>query len=125
MTPVLTLASLGLLAFCIVTEIGRELCFKIASDGADGAVGFAVYVLALARQSALWFGLVFWAVEVVAWVLVLERTPLAVAFPIMTLTYAGIPLAGALVLKERLSRGQIMGTALVALGVTCVGLSGL
>lgn len=125
MTPALTSTSLGLLAFCIVTEIGRELGFKMASDGADGVQGPAPYVLALARQPALWLGLVFWAVEVVAWVLVLESTPLALAFPIMTLTYAGIPLAGALVLKERLTKGQIAGTALVALGVACVGLSGL
>jgi undecaprenyl phosphate-alpha-L-ara4N flippase subunit ArnE len=118
----LTAASAGLLAFCIVTEIGRELSFKAASDGAEGQ---SAYLLALARQPVLWLGIVFWFVEMVAWVLVLETTPLGLAFPIMTLTYAGVPLAGTLILKERLTPVQIAGATLVAAGVACVGLSGL
>jgi undecaprenyl phosphate-alpha-L-ara4N flippase subunit ArnE len=122
MSEHLTFVSLGLLAFCIVTEIGRELCFKAASDGADGK---PAYIMALALQPALWGGIVFWFVEMVAWVLVLETTPLSLAFPIMTLTYAGVPVAGTLILKERLTPIQIAGAALVAAGVTCVGLSGL
>jgi undecaprenyl phosphate-alpha-L-ara4N flippase subunit ArnE len=121
-SPALTSTGLGLLAFCIVTEIGRELCFKAASDGADGK---PAYLAALATQPLLWAGIVFWFVEMVAWVVVLETTPLGLAFPIMTLTYAGVPLAGTLILKERLTPVQIAGAALVAAGVTCVGLSGL
>jgi undecaprenyl phosphate-alpha-L-ara4N flippase subunit ArnE len=121
-SPVLTASSAGLLAFCIVTEIGRELSFKAASDRADGK---PAYLAALAMQPMLWAGIVFWFVEMVAWVLVLETTPLGLAFPIMTLTYAGVPLAGTLILKERLTPVQIAGAALVAAGVTCVGLSGL
>jgi undecaprenyl phosphate-alpha-L-ara4N flippase subunit ArnE len=118
----LTSTGLGLLAFCIVTEIGRELCFKAASDGAEGR---PAYVVGLAVQPTLWAGIAFWFVEMVAWVLVLETTPLSLAFPIMTLTYAGVPLASTLILKERLTPIQIAGAALVAAGVTCVGLSGL
>ncbi len=118
----LSLVGGSLLAFCIATEIGRELSFKAASDG---AVNKPSYLVALATQPVLWLGIVFWFVEMVAWILVLERTPLSLAFPIMTLTYAGVPIAGAMVLKERLNRLQIAGAALVALGVTCVGMSGL
>lgn len=122
MSAALTASSAGLLAFCIATEIGRELSFKTASDGADGK---PAYLAALALQPVLWAGIAFWFVEMVAWVLVLETTPLSLAFPIMTLTYAGVPLAGTLILKERLTPVQIAGAALVAAGVTCVGLSGL
>ena len=122
MTSVLTASSAGLLAFCIVTEIGRELSFKAASDGAEGQ---SAYLAALALQPVLWLGILLWFVEMVAWVLVLETTPLGLAFPIMTLTYAGVPLAGTLILKERLTPIQIAGAALVAAGVACVGLSGL
>ena len=122
MTSALTASSAGLLAFCIVTEIGRELSFKAASDEAEGQ---PAYLAALALQPVLWLGIIFWFVEMVAWVLVLETTPLSLAFPIMTLTYAGVPLAGTLILKERLTPLQIAGAALVAAGVTCVGLAGL
>lgn len=121
-SPPLTPLVLALLGFCILTEIGRELSFKAAANGAELAPR---YVIGLALQPLLWAGILFWAVEVVAWVLVLERAPLAIAFPIMTLTYAGVPLAGALVLGEPLTRKQMGGAGLVAAGVICVGLSGL
>jgi hypothetical protein len=53
MSPVLTSAALGLLGFCVVTEITRELCFKAAANRAqDGSS----YALDLARQPVLWAG---------------------------------------------------------------------
>jgi undecaprenyl phosphate-alpha-L-ara4N flippase subunit ArnE len=121
MSGTLSLAILGLLGFCILAETGRELSFKAAADGAAPA---SSYSRSLALQPWLWAGLVFWAVEVVAWVLVLERAPLALAYPIMSLTYATVPLAGALMLGERVSRTQVLGIVVVAAGAACVGLSG-
>ncbi|MGO4408604.1 MULTISPECIES: permease [unclassified Brevundimonas] len=118
----LTPLVLALLGFCIVTEVGRELSFKGAANGAEQAPR---YVIGLSLHPLLWLGLVFWAVEVVAWVLVLEKAPLTIAYPIMTLTYAAVPLAGAMILHEPLTRKQMAGAGLVALGVICVGLSGL
>ena len=115
-------ALLGLLGFCIVTEIARELSFKRAALSAQEKPS---YVGALALHPLIWVGIAFWAVEVVAWILVLEHAALSLAYPIMTLTYAGVPLASAALLRERLSRVQIMGAALIAIGVSCVSLSGL
>ena len=120
MTGALTLSSLALIAFCILAEIGVQLNFKAAADGAQGPSPFAV-----AAQPLLWFGLTLWAAEVTAWILVLQRTPLAIAYPIMTLNFAAIPIASALVLRERLTRRQTLGAALVAAGVLCVALSGI
>ena len=122
MNASLTPSLLALLGFCIVTEIARELSFKRAASGAQTTTS---YVRGLAFHPLLWIGIAFWAVEVVAWILVLEHAPLSLAYPIMTLTYAGVPLAGALLLRERLSRPQIIGAVLVALGVGCVSLAGL
>ena len=122
MNASLTPAILSLLAFCIVTEIARELSFKRAASVAQDKESYA---RALALHPLLWVGIAFWAVEVIAWILVLEHAALSLAYPIMTLTYAGVPLASALLLRERLSRLQIMGAVLVALGVGCVSLAGL
>jgi undecaprenyl phosphate-alpha-L-ara4N flippase subunit ArnE len=110
----------ALLAFCIALEVMRELCFKAAADDS----GEGGYFAALARRPVLWLGLTAWAVEVVAWVAVLQRAPLTIAFPIMTVTYAAIPIAGHWLLKERLSARQSAGAALVAVGVICVGVAG-
>ena len=111
-----------LLTFCIVLEIVRELAFKSAAARVPENI---TYFVGLARQPMVYVGIAAWAVELLGWVAVLQQTPLAYAFPIMTLTYAGIPLASAIFLKERLTRTQTLGAALVALGVLCVGLSGV
>jgi drug/metabolite transporter (DMT)-like permease len=120
MSGQLTFWSLSLLGFCVVAEIGRELNFKAASLQAAPER----YVLSLASQPLLWCGIAIWVLEVGAWLLVLEHAPLAVAFPITTLTYAGTPLAAALVLKEPFSRRQKIGAGLVTLGVFCIAISG-
>jgi drug/metabolite transporter (DMT)-like permease len=121
MSGALTPTALALLAFCILAEMGVQLSFKIAVDRAESAT----FTTSLPGQPLLWAGIALWSMEVAAWILVLQRTPLALAYPIMTLNFAAVPLAGALVLRERLTRRQIAGAVLVAAGVACVSLSGL
>lgn len=121
MTEPLSPWSVGLLGFCVLTDMARELNFKAASLQADRSR----YLVALATHPFIWLGLVFWAVEGVAWLLVLEHVRLAIAFPIMALTYAVTPLAAGLLLHETLTRGQRLGALLVAAGVAVVSLSDL
>lgn len=113
--------TLLLLLFCVLTDIARELNFKAATMTADRGS----YVVSLLAQPFLWLGILFWAIELVAWLLVLERARLAIAFPIMALTYAGTPIAAGWVLREHLTRGQKLGAGLVAVGVAIVSLSEL
>jgi len=121
MTGGLTIWSLVLLGFCVLAEIARELNFKAASLQAAPDR----YVASLLTHPLLWVGLVLWVLEVGVWLTVLEHTPLAVAFPITTLAYAGTPLAAALVLREPFSRRQQLGAGLVAFGVLCIAVSGV
>lgn len=121
MSQPLTLSILLLLGLCVLAEIARELSFKRAALGANAS---ASYVRGLAAQPLLWLGVALWAIEVVSWILVLEHAPLSLAYPVMTLTYAGVPLGGAWLLRERLTRAQMAGAALVALGVAIVAVAG-
>lgn len=121
MTGTLTLATFAMILFCVLAEAATQLNFKAASDAARPESP----VLSLFAQPLLWFGLTLWAIELVVWLLVLERAPLTIAFPIMTLTYAVTPLAARFVLQERLSRRQGLGAGLVALGVLIIALSDL
>ncbi len=113
-------SALGILALCISAEIGRELCFKSASNRADAKA----YVFGLAGQPLLWLGLALYVVEMVSWVVVLQRFALSIAYPLMTLTYAGIPLASHLVLKEKMTHNQIFGAFLITIGVGIVACYG-
>jgi len=121
MTVRLVPAAVGLLAFCIAAETVQQLSFKVGSGRAAAAPGFVRGVLA---QPLIWLGLAIWVVESVAWVLVLQRAPLSLAFPVMTATYATVPLAGFVLLRERLSRRQMAGAALIFAGVVAVGIAG-
>lgn len=115
-------AALGLLAFCVAAESIQQLCFKAGSNRTPPDSHPVVPTLV---QPLIWIGVVIWAVEAVAWIFVLQRAPLSLAYPVMTLTYVGIPLGGMLFLHERPSPRQLAGAVLIAAGVTCVSLSGI
>jgi drug/metabolite transporter (DMT)-like permease len=114
-------AALALLAFCIAAETVQQLSFKVGSAKADAAPSFVRGVLS---QPLIWIGIALWVVESIAWVFVLQRSPLSMAFPVMTLSYATVPLAGLLLLREKMSRRQMAGAALIFAGVLLVGVSG-
>ncbi|WP_341988947.1 EamA family transporter [Azorhizobium sp. AG788] len=53
----------------------------------------------------------------VCWALAIERMPLTLAYPFMALTFALVPLASVLLLRESLSVMQIVGAALIVVGI--------
>ncbi|MDE1996349.1 MAG: EamA family transporter [Rhizobiaceae bacterium] len=117
MSGSLTLPMLGLILFCVLAETAREVCFKhSAGDGSLRA--------SLARP-VIWLGILFWAVELVAWTVVLGRVPLTIAFPLMALSYVAIALAGAVIFKEHINLRHAAGVFFVTAGVACVGVTGL
>lgn len=118
MSGSLTLPTLGLIAFCILTEMGREVCFKFAADRAPEMPGSLLLPIT-------WLGFLFWAVELLAWMAVLERVALSVAFPLMALSYAAMVFAGAVFFSERVDLRHAAGVLLITAGVICVGLTGL
>ena len=66
-----------------------------------------------------------WGVELLAWMAVLERVALSIAFPLMALSYVVMVFAAALVLKETISFRHAAGASLITAGVMCVGATGL
>jgi drug/metabolite transporter (DMT)-like permease len=53
----------------------------------------------------------------VSWSLAIERTPLTLAYPFMALTFALVPLASFLLLRESLSPMQVLGAGLIVVGI--------
>ena len=99
-----------LVGLAVSIEIIRELCLKLGSN----------------RSSRAWVGLGIglWAV-VVVWIRVLQLVPLSVAFPMMSLCYAGLPLLSRS-LKEAITKRQWIGIVhLITLGVAGIGMSGI
>ena len=113
--------ALALLAFCIAAETVQQLSFKVGSGRAEASPSFVRGVLG---QPLIWIGVGLWVVESIAWVLVLQRSPLSMAFPVMTLSYATVPLAGLILLRERMTPRQMAGAGLIFFGVLLVAVSG-
>ncbi|MGK9086251.1 permease [Brucella intermedia] len=118
MTGKLSLSMLALVLFCIFAEVGREVCFKSAADRAPD-IWRTLFV------PVTWLGVALWAVELFCWMLVLERLPLSIAFPLMALNYAAMVFAGAWFFSEKVNRRHAFGVSLISIGVICVGLTGL
>lgn len=116
MTP-LAHQDLLLIACCILTEAGRELCFKRGADGQALAQSL--------RSGFVWAGIGLWAAELLLWVRVLEHVPLTLAFPLMSIVYVVIFLGGLWLLHEPLTRRHALGAVLVTAGVALIGSSGL
>lgn len=114
-------AALALLGFCVAAETLQQLSFKLGAARAEAAPRF---VRAIVLEPLVWAGLLIWVIESIAWVQVLERAPLTMAYPVMTLTYATVPVAGLLFLKERMTRRQMAGAGLIFGGVVLVAVAG-
>lgn len=112
----LSLPMAGAIAFCVVAETGREICFKC---------GAAAELTTALKKPVIWLGLVLWSVELGMWTIVLGHVSLSTAFPLMASSYASIALAGALIFKEPINSHHAVGLALVTAGVICVGVTGL
>lgn len=117
MSGVLSLPMLLLIGFCILAEITHEVCLKHAANGST--------VREVLSKPMTWLGIVAWAVELIAWMIVLEYVPLSIAFPIMALSYVAIVIAGAGLFQERVDFRHAAGVLLIAAGVTCIGATGL
>ena len=113
----LNIATMLVIIFCIVTEAGRELCFKGAADSGT--------LIKNLKEPLIWFGVMFWAIEIIAWMDVLTKVPLSIAFPLMSLSYVVILIAGAFVFKERIHWQHALGALFITAGVACVGATGV
>ncbi|TCL71785.1 EamA family transporter [Rhizobium sp. BK251] len=116
MSGSLTPTMIGLILFCVFAETAMEVCFKKSADG-----GY----LSLLVKPLIWLGIVFWAVELLAWTIVLEWVPLSIAFPLMASSYVIVVFAGAVIFREKVNLRHAAGVFLVAAGVACVGVTGL
>lgn len=117
MNMALTSAQLMLILFCIITDAAREYCFKYTAHDSSFAVAIKNWVT--------WLGILLWAIELIAWTVVLEQVNLGIAFPLMALSYVLTVLMGALAFKEPINARHLVGALLITIGVACVGSTGM
>jgi len=121
----MTIASTGMLLFAVLLAACGQLLLKhgmqVATARAHAANGSLV--VAAATTPLVIGGLAVFAISAVAWLAVLSRVPLSVAYPFNALGYLIILAASVLLLHERATVLTWAGSLLVVSGLVIVVLS--
>lgn len=84
-----------------------QLCQKQATHAASRQI----------RLSWIGISVLLLGVAMLLWLLVLQRVPVSQAYPMLSLNFIFVALAGRILWRERLTLRQIAGTLLVVTGV--------
>ena len=118
MTPFLVL----LFALSVTCDTAGQLCFKIAGQESGHSDSLLSHLRHTLGKTTLWAGLLIYAVQVVVWLMILERAPLSVAFPVASLSYCSVTVVSSVVLGEKVKARRWIGITLITAGVIVVGI---
>ncbi len=121
----MTLASLGLVLFAVVAAACGQLMLKTGMQHATTRAhdSGSSLVMAAALTWWVWAGLAVFAISAIAWLGVLARVPLSIAYPFNALGYIAILTASIVILHERATLLTWGGSILVVAGLVIVVLS--
>ncbi|TXL71243.1 transporter [Vineibacter terrae] len=110
----------------VVLDVLGQLLFKtgLLRLQAPTAQGWR-FLGAIALSPAIVGGVLAYGLEAVLWLAALEHAPLSLLFPLASLSYCGVVVAGWLVLGEAVSPRRWLGTATITLGVVIVTWGGV
>ena len=121
----MTVASLGLVLFAVVTAATGQVMLKHGMQIASSRAADSGSSLALRAATTPWvlLGLVVFGVSAIAWLAALSKVPLSVAYPFNAVGYLVILLASILVLHERANVLTWVGSLMVVSGLVLVVLT--
>jgi multidrug transporter EmrE-like cation transporter len=121
----LTIGMMALLLFAVATAAIGQVMLKHGMQIASARAADTRGPLAVTAATSPWvlLGLVVFGISAVAWLTVLSRVPLSVAYPFNALGYLGILTASTLLLHEGANVWTWVGTLLVVSGLIIVVLS--
>jgi drug/metabolite transporter (DMT)-like permease len=102
--------------FCVLMAAGQIL-FKLAAGRIPGDAALAGKVMAALASPSLWAATLLYGAATLAWVMILTRVPMSVAYPLTTLTVVIVPVAGWVVFDEPLTLRMLSGMVVICAGV--------
>ena len=116
----------GVVLLSVTFNAMAQLLLRIAMvdfNAASSPRPLLSWVLALALSPPLLGGLVLFGFSILAWLVVLSRLPVSIAYPMASLGYVVAALLGVVVLKEPIHVLQIVGIVVICLGVGLIARS--
>lgn len=114
-----TLKSLGLILIAVLIAVSGQLCLKFGVNSLDKQN----FIFAVATSPYIIGGLMLYATGAMVWIIVLSRVDLSFAYPMLGLTYVGVLLVSAVILKEHVSPIRWLGTVIILSGAMLVARS--
>ncbi|AMB84865.1 4-amino-4-deoxy-L-arabinose-phospho-UDP flippase [Pseudomonas agarici] len=106
------------LGACLLTCLGQVAQKLAVESWRENAIG----LLGKLRSPWLWLALACLALGLLAWLLVLQRLEVAIAYPMLSLNFVLITLVAHYLFKEPIDRHHWFGVTLIIAGVVLLGL---
>ena len=117
----------AIILFSISLSAAAQYVLKLAASSPDVqsamAAGAKTAAFAIGLAPLVWIGLFMYGVGFIAWIFVLSRVDLSVAYPFVGLSFIFTLLIGAFVLGETVTVGRAAGVLLIAAGCVLVARS--
>ncbi len=110
-------ALIAIAALCVTIA---ELLLK---KGATSAGGTSVFGVEALGSGWTWLGILSHLAGFAAWLAILRRMPLSLAFSLMSVTQILVPLAACVLLGEQLHVHRVAGVVLVLAGIATIARS--
>nr|ALS91679.1 small Multidrug Resistance protein [uncultured bacterium] len=121
MKPALLATILGTVCLSAVAQVALKIGTRSLSSSAGK--GLPAVILSVASSPFIWLGLGIYGASVLAWLWVLSKTDVSVAYPFVGISFVLTAVMGAVLLHENVSPLRIAGTALVIFGCILIAKS--
>ncbi len=110
-----------LVGFYLVVDTGTQIAFEATSRAIGDLPLGALFLQAVATTPAAWVAALLYFATYAAWILILKFSSLGKAFPLTTLSYVTVPLAGWLIFNQGVGLVPAIGIGLILAGVWLIG----
>lgn len=111
------------LAFAILIGVAGQIFLKLGAVNMNSKITIAAAEGTKANlweqifDFNLWLGLFFYGISTLFYIFSLQKIPLSIAYPTVSLGYIFVLLLSNFIFKETIATQQILGVALITIGV--------
>ncbi|MCP4229370.1 MAG: EamA family transporter [bacterium] len=114
--------TLALVLFSILMGVAGQLCLKAGVSG-GGINMFSLEFFKLFLRPLVIGGFLAYGISSLSWLMVLSRTELSYAYPMVALAYVFVFILSWILFKEHITWPRIVGMALICAGVVMVAIT--
>jgi len=112
------------LGLAVVLDTAQQLAWKVGIDAIPETTSPSGTIEAVLHEPLLALVAVLMVARLINWLKVLELADLSYAQPFTSLSYISVTVLSAIYLKEALTLLQIIGMAIIVVGVWCISQTG-